>query len=125
MPRAGIEASCLSGVRGGRVRCGRGLRGAAESRFLGAGSGLGGPRGGGQELPLAATRSWNPCAFEMGGAIVTPTFAASSTSSVGAVFLGLVPAILTCGGGGPSDSTVAAGLEEIGVLEGHWFDQIS
>lgn len=93
------------------MRGGSGLRRAAEPRFLGTGGGLRGPRGGSYELPLAAARCRNPSAFHVGGAIVTPTFAASSASSVWAVFLRLVPAVLTgggAGGGGTSDSTATA-----------------
>lgn len=105
------------------MRSGCGLRRAAQLRFLGTGGGLRGPRGGAHELPLAAARRRNPSAFHVGGAIITPTFATSSTPSVWAVFLRLVSAILTsggAGGGGPSDS--AATLEQIRVLKSLGFN---
>lgn len=113
------------------MRGGGGLRRAAEPRFLGAGGGLRGPRGGAHELPLAAARSRNPSAFHVGGAIITPTFATSSASSVRAVFLRLVPAVLTgggAGGGGTSEpaatASSAATLEKIRVFKRHGFNQV-
>lgn len=99
----------------------------AKLGLLGAGGGLRGPRGGGT-VPLTAARSGEPSAFDVGGAIVAPTFATGSTSPVRAVFLGLVPTILAGGGAaggvGASDYSAAV-VEEIRVLENHGLIQVS
>jgi hypothetical protein len=100
MTRACIEASWGSRIRSGSMRGRCGLR-ADESRFLGAG---GSPRraGGGRtrrahELTFPPPSRRHPRALHVSGAIKTAALAASPAPPVAAIFLGLVPAVLTRG----------------------------